>query len=113
MPAHAMPSGIVRTMSSHSPRLVAAVVASGLLFAACGSGGGEQAGDAVSAPAADELPEPAPGPVPELAVTTQSSLGSSLPEVAVRRLNGEGGWVQFKNELPSELPLLVWFWAPY
>ena len=109
-----MPSGIVRTMSSHRSRLVAAVVASGLLLAACGSGGGgEQAGDAVSAPAVEDLPEPAPGPVPELAVTTQSSLGSPLPEVAVRRLNGEGGWVQFKNELPSELPLLVWFWAPY
>lgn len=100
-------------MSSCRSRLVAAIVASGLLLAACGSGDDSSAGDAASAPAVDELPEPAPGPVPELAVTTQSSLGSPLPEVAVRRLNGEGGWVQFKNELPSELPLLVWFWAPY
>lgn len=87
-------------------RLLVVLVAGGLALAACGGG--------TEAPAADDgLPEPAPGPVPELAVTTQSSLGSPLPEVAVRQLNGDGGWVQLKNELPSELPLLVWFWAPY
>ena len=38
---------------------------------------------------------------------------SPLPELAVRQLNGDGGWVQLKNELPADKPLLVWFWAPH
>ena len=31
----------------------------------------------------------------------------------MRQVNGDGGWVQFRNELPAEQPLLVWFWAPH
>ena len=31
----------------------------------------------------------------------------------VEQINGDGGWVQFRNEIPSEQPLLVWFWAPH
>ena len=43
----------------------------------------------------------------------EASQASPLPEVTVRRINGDGGWAQFKNEIPSELPLLDWFWAPH
>lgn len=59
------------------------------------------------------LPEPEPGPVPDLPVSPASAEASPFPEVAVRQLNGEGGWVQFKDLLPSEQPLLLWFWAPF
>lgn len=80
-----------------------------VLLSAC-AGGGTRDGDA----AVDEvLPAPAPGPVPTLEVSPRSATASPLPDIAVRRLNGEGGWVQFKDELPSEQPLLVWFWAPH
>ena len=89
-------------------RIVAAALAAGLLLAACGG-----AGSSSNLPAGVVLPEPAPGPVPELAVSPEAALSSPLPEIAVRRLNGEGGWVQLKNELPADKPLLVWFWAPH
>lgn len=59
------------------------------------------------------LPEPEPGPVPDLPVSPASAEASPFPEVAVRQLNGGGGWVQFKDLLPSEQPLLLWFWAPF
>lgn len=83
----------------------------GLLLAACG-------GSNPPAPIADDgtsvtLPAPAPGPVPDLPVHPDSAVGSPLPQIAVRRLNGDGGWVQLKNELPADKPLLVWFWAPH
>ena len=84
----------------------AAALAGGLLLAACGGGGS-------SLPEGMTLPEPAPGPVPQLAVSAEAAASSPLPEIAVRRLNGDGGWVQLKNELPSDKPLLVWFWAPH
>ena len=84
----------------------AVALAGGLFVAACGGGGS-------NLPAGMTLPAPAPGPVPQLAVSTEAAASSPLPEVAVRRLNGEGGWVQLKNELPSDKPLLVWFWAPH
>ena len=64
---------------------------------------------------ADNSPTPtdlADAPVPLLELRAESA-ASPLPEVAVRRLNCNGGWVNFRNELPSELPLLVWFWAPH
>lgn len=90
---------------------IAAVVALALGVAACG-------GSAPPAPVAQDgsavtLPEPAAGPVPDLPVHPDSAIGSPLPELAVRQINGDGGWVQLKNELPSEQPLLVWFWAPH
>jgi hypothetical protein len=86
-------------------RIGAVALAGGLLFAACG--GGSNLPDGVA------LPEPEPGPVPVLPVSDVAAAASPLPEVAVRRLNGDGGWVQFKNELPADKPLLVWFWAPH
>ena len=64
---------------------------------------------------ADNSPTPtdlADGPAPLLELRPESA-ASPLPDVAVRRLNCNGGWVNFQNELPSELPLLVWFWAPH
>jgi hypothetical protein len=64
---------------------------------------------------ADNSPTPtdlADGPAPLLELRPESA-ASPLPDVAVRRLNCNGGWVNFRNELPSELPLLVWFWAPH
>ena len=77
----------------------------GLTLAACG--GGSNLPEGVS------LPTPAEGPVPELPVSEEAAAGSPLPEIAVRQLNGDGGWVQLKNELPADKPLLVWFWAPH
>lgn len=87
-------------------RVVAAALAGGLLLAACGGGGSQL-------PEGLILPEPAAGPVPQLAVSAEAELSSPLPEIAVRQLNGDGGWVQLKNELPADKPLLVWFWAPH
>ena len=87
-------------------RIGVVALAGGLLLAACG-GGGSNLPDGLT------LPEPAPGPVPQLAVSAEAALSSPFPELAVRRLNGDGGWVQLKNELPSDKPLLVWFWAPH
>jgi hypothetical protein len=54
----------------------------------------------------------AEGPAPALEVRAESG-DSLLPAVPVRRINCNGGWVNFQNELPSEQPLLVWFWAPH
>jgi hypothetical protein len=78
----------------------AAVVAVGLIgLVACG-------GDSSDGPTtADDAPR-------EIAVTPEAAAGSPLPEVTVRRVNGEGGFVQLKNELPADRPLLFWFWAP-
>lgn len=91
-------------------QLVVGAVVCAAVLAACG-------GASTPPPAADgsrvALPEPASGPVPELPVTAAAAAGSPLPELAVRRINGEGGWVQLKNELPADRPVLVWFWAPH
>ena len=81
-------------------------MAAGLLLTACGGGGASSGTDVV-------LPTPAPGPVPTLPVSPDAAIASPLPDIAVRQINGDGGWVQFKDELPSEQPLLVWFWAPH
>lgn len=91
---------------SSGSRLVALVVTASVAVAACG--GGTAVDDAPSG-----LPEPAAGPVPEMPVSSEAEAASPLPAIAVRRLNGEGGWVQFKDELPAEQPLLIWFWAPF
>jgi hypothetical protein len=64
---------------------------------------------------ADNSPTPtesADGPAPVLELRAESA-NSPLPDLAVRRINCNGGWVNLRNELPSELPLLVWFWAPH
>ena len=97
-------------MRSPRPPLVAGALA--ILLAACGGSTPEPPvgadGTAVT------LPAPEPGPVPtDLPVSPDAAIGSPLPEIAVRRINGGGGWVQFKNELPSDRAVLVWFWAPH
>ena len=91
-------------------RIVAVALAGGIALAACGG--------VPEPPVAEDgtvvtLPEPAAGPVPVLPVSVEAAAGSPLPEIAVRQINGDGGWVQFKNELPADKPLLVWFWAPH
>jgi hypothetical protein len=89
----------------------AAVVAVALIgLVACGgdsSDGPATAGD--NGDADVQLAGDAPR---EIAVTPEAAAGSPLPEVTVRRVNGEGGFVQLKNELPADRPLLFWFWAP-
>ena len=91
-------------------RIVAAVLAGGIVLAACGSAPPAPVG---ADGTAVTLPEPEAGPLPALPVTPDAAVGSPLPEVTVRQLNGDGGFVQLKNELPSDKPLLVWFWAPH
>jgi hypothetical protein len=54
----------------------------------------------------------AAGPAPAIEVRAAAA-DNPLPDLAVRRVNCAGGWVNLKNELPGELPLLVWFWAPH
>jgi len=64
---------------------------------------------------ADNKPTPtesAEGPAPALELRAESA-DSPLPDLAVRRINCNGGWVNLRNELPSDRPLLVWFWAPH
>ena len=88
-----------------SPRIVGAALVGGFVLAACGGG---------ASPDADlVLPAPADGPVPAVEVSAEAQASSPLPEIAVRRINGDGGWVQLKNELPADRPLLVWLWAPH
>ena len=93
-----------------TPRLVAATLAAGIVLAACG---GNPPAPVSEDGTAITLPEPADGPIPDLPVTPEAAAGSPLPEVTVRQINGDGGFVQLKNELPSDKPLLVWFWAPH
>ena len=54
----------------------------------------------------------APGPAPEVEIRPESA-ASPLPDLAVRRINCAGGWVNLRNEIPADRPVLVWFWAPY
>ena len=54
----------------------------------------------------------APGPAPDIAVRAESA-NSPLPDLAVRLINCAGGWVNLRNEIPADRPVLVWFWAPY
>ena len=79
-----------------------------MLLTACGASDG----GSTNADSGLTLPAPAEGSPPDLPVA-EASQASPLPEVTVRRINGDGGWAQFKNEIPSELPLLVWFWPPH
>ncbi len=54
----------------------------------------------------------ADGPPPALDLRPEST-GNPLPDLAVRRINCGPGWVNLKNEVPADRPLLVWFWAPH
>ncbi len=91
-------------------RIVTAALAGGITLGACGGVAELPVGD--DGPAIT-VPAPTEGPIPSLAVSAEAAAASPLPEVTVRRINGEGGFVQLKNELPSDTPLLVWFWAPH
>lgn len=91
-------------------RIVAAALVGGIILAACG---GSPAAPVGEDGVAITLPTPAAGPIPDLPVTPEAAAGSPLPQVTVRQINGDGGFVQFRNELPSDKPLLVWFWAPH
>jgi hypothetical protein len=68
--------------------------------------------DGCSLDNAATTPDIAVAPAPPLSVRAES-IASPLPDLAVRRINCAGGWVNLKNELPSVEPLLVWFWAPH
>jgi hypothetical protein len=52
------------------------------------------------------------GPAPQVAVGAESA-NSPLPDLVVLRINCAGGWVNLRNEIPADRPVLVWFWAPY
>jgi len=93
-------------------RVAVAVAVAGLLTGSAACGEGDQDGSAApltpSAPSASStLPSiagsDAPGPPPALA--------SRLPDVQVDDL--AGGKVALTSLSPSELPVLVWFWAPH
>jgi len=90
----------------HQPWSVAAVVALGALgFVACGGGGdgssaGREAASAEQQPAADP---PAPGQAPR---------GSAIPDVTVLDV-ASGGEFALGSVVPSDRPVLVWFWAPH
>lgn len=71
----------------------ALVLAGGLLLSAC------------SGPAAVDT-----GARPDLAVAPSAS--GTLPDVTVWNASTQE-WVQLANLLPSDRPLLVWFWAPH
>jgi len=71
------------------------VVALSLLAAACGS----------------EQQSVETGARPDIAPSVDAA-SSPLPQVTVWDV-GESDWVQFADYLPSEKPLLVWFWAPH
>ena len=92
-------------------RLVAGLAGTTIVLAACGGGG------AADAPIAEDgsvvtLPAPAEGPPPDLPVSPES-VDSPFPNLAVRQINGDGGWIQFKDLLPADKPVLVWFYAPH
>ncbi len=90
--------------------MIGGAVALALLATACG--GGDPPAPVGADGVAVTLPAPADGPVPQLPVDPAAAT-SPLPDIAVRQLNGDGGWVQFKNELPADRAVLVWFWAPH
>lgn len=91
-------------------RITAVALAGGITLSACGGSTAAPVGDDGTA---ITLPEPSDGPIHDLPVSPEAAAGSPLPEVTVRQINGDGGFVQLKNQLPADKPLLVWFWAPH
>lgn len=91
-------------------RIVAAALAGGITLAACG---GNPPAPVGADGATVTLAAPVDGPIPDMPVSAEAAAGSPLPQVTVRQINGDGGFVQLKNALPSDRPLLVWFWAPH
>jgi hypothetical protein len=84
---------LTRTISR---RLTAVLTASALVLAACGGS---------STPATDT------GARPDLAPADPAS-AALLPAVTVWDV-GESEWVQLADYLPSDRPLLLWFYAPH
>ena len=74
--------------------------------------GDVRAADGCSVDNSPTEPNVAEGPPPAIEVRAAAA-GNPLPDLAVRRINCDGGWVNLKNELPGDVPLLVWFWAPH
>ncbi len=100
-------------MTRRRPVLAASVLA--LTLAACG-GGGESDDDvdagATNPPAETTVPDTAP---PGAATDTTAPVPtgeSPLPQVEVRDV-ATGEMLQLAALLPSDRPLLVWFWAPH
>lgn len=92
------------------PAVVAVVVLAVMASAGCGGGGGtdgenEEAAPTVTSsgagPAASQ-PAPAPPAVPQ----------SEIPAVTVLDV-ASGGEFALGSLVPSDRPLLVWFWAPH
>ncbi len=118
---------LVRMSRTRRVRLASALAVGAALLSSCGGGDSESVADALVDPAtqsdatadaepvdlAETLPQPEPGPLPEGLPIRPASEPNLLPDVAIRRLNGDGGWENLKNILPAEKPLLVWFWAPW
>jgi hypothetical protein len=54
------------------------------------------------------------GATPVIPVRADAATADTpLPDLVVRRINCAGGWVNLRNEVPADKPVLVWFWAPY
>lgn len=82
------------------------------------SGGGDAADiawpdEACSADSSPTALDNAAAPPTGVAIRAISATDSLLPDLAVRRINCGGGWINLRNELPAAQPLLVWFWAPH
>ena len=111
---------------------VTTVCATAILLGACGEAGSAnpppvsasssaavttvvaavESGDGCSSDNSPTAVVAAPGPTPETAVRPESA-DSPLPDLAVRRINCAGGGGNLRNAIPSDRPVLVWFWAPY
>lgn len=89
-------------------RRLPATIAAALILGACGAGG-----DAAVGPDGSPVTvQPAdPSPRPDLPADPASAQ-SPLPSVTVRNV-GTGEWVQLTDFLPSDRPVLLWFWAPH
>lgn len=81
----------------HAPStrfLLASVLAATLLAGACSNGSSVETG------ARPEIQR------------SDSAANSPLPEVSVWDV-GAAEWVQFANLVPSDKPVVLWFWAPH
>lgn len=110
-------------MIPRTPRaFLATVTAVVVTLSACGSGdspapAADAAGSAddaasvvdESSPAAADDAASDPGLRPNLGV---ENADSPFPAITVRDVVDDR-WVQFADILPSEQPVLLWFWAPF
>ena len=68
--------------------------------------------DGCSTDGTPTLVESAASPAPEIDIRAEAADGP-LIDLAVRRINCAGGWANLRNEVPSDRPVLIWFWAPH